>query len=66
MPKVAGRGSPRVILAVAAATIEAAYPMAFADAFAIATSVARGAVLLTGDPEILEAGGPWQVEDLRP
>lgn len=40
-------------------------PMAFADAFAIAPSAGHAAVLLTGDPEILDAGGGWPVEDLR-
>jgi predicted nucleic acid-binding protein len=50
---------------VAAARIKAEHPMAFADAFAIATSAAYGAVLLTGDPEIIDAGGDWEIEDLR-
>jgi predicted nucleic acid-binding protein len=50
---------------VASARIKAEHPMAFADAFAIATSVAYSAVLLTGDPEIIDASGQWQVEDLR-
>jgi len=48
-----------------AARIKAAHPMAFADAVAIATSEAHDAILLTGDPEILEAAGTWTVEDLR-
>ncbi len=39
--------------------------MAFADAFALAAARAHDAVLLTGDPEILEARGDWKVEDLR-
>jgi hypothetical protein len=39
--------------------------MAYADAFAVATAVAHRAVLLTGDPEIIDAGGGWRVEDLR-
>ena len=50
---------------VASARIKAEHPMAFADAFAIATSLAYSAVLLTGDPEIIDASGQWQVEDLR-
>ena len=50
---------------VASARIKAEHPMAFADAFAIATSVAYSAVLLTGDPEIIDAPGQWEVEDLR-
>jgi len=48
-----------------AAAINAAHPMAFADAFALATAAAHDAVLLTGDPEILDASGPWMREDLR-
>ena len=48
-----------------AASIKAAHPMAFADAFAIATATAYGAALWTGDPEILGAPGRWVVEDLR-
>jgi predicted nucleic acid-binding protein len=48
-----------------AASIKAVYSMAFGDAFAIATAIAHDAVLLTGDPEILDAPGEWSVEDLR-
>lgn len=48
-----------------AAAIKVDHPMAYADAFAVATSVAHEAVLLTGDPEILSAGGGWAVEDIR-
>ena len=48
-----------------AASIKAAHPMAFGDAFAIATAIAHDAVLLTGDPEIVETRGRWTVEDLR-
>lgn len=55
--------SPQRILAAAA--IKADHAMAYADALALATSVAHDAVLLTGDPEILDAKGDWQVEDLR-
>ena len=39
--------------------------MALADAFAVATALAHEAVLLTGDPEILDIGGTWMTEDLR-
>lgn len=49
-----------------AAAIKAAHPMAYADAFALATAAAQGALLITGDPEILDAEGPWAREDLRP
>ncbi len=48
-----------------AAAIKAAHPLAFADAFAIATAQAHDAVLLTGDPEILGCDGEWRAEDLR-
>lgn len=48
-----------------AASIKGRYPLAYADAFAVATSSAHEAVLLTGDPEIIDAGGSWAVEDLR-
>jgi predicted nucleic acid-binding protein len=48
-----------------AARIKADHPMAFADAFAIATSIAHSAVLLTGDPEIIDAPGGWNRENLR-
>jgi len=48
-----------------AAAIKALHPMAFADAFAVATAQAHDAVLLTGDPEILAARGDWAVQDLR-
>ena len=49
-----------------AAAIKARHALAYADAFAIATAVAHGASLLTGDPEILGDGDPaWQVVDLR-
>lgn len=48
-----------------AASIKGRYPLPYADAFAVATSSAHEAVLLTGDPEIIDAGGSWAVEDLR-
>ena len=48
-----------------AAHLKAGYPMAYADAFAVATAIAHGATLLTGDPEILDGDPAWPVEDLR-
>ncbi|HEX3980807.1 MAG TPA: type II toxin-antitoxin system VapC family toxin [Acidimicrobiales bacterium] len=48
-----------------AARIKARHPMAYADAFAVATAMAHDATVLTGDPEILDADGPWRTEDLR-
>ena len=49
-----------------AATIKARHAVAYADAFAVATAVARGASLMTGDPEILDRGDPsWPTIDVR-
>jgi predicted nucleic acid-binding protein len=48
-----------------AARIKASYLMAFTDAFAVATAMAYRATVLTGDPEILDADGPWRTADLR-
>lgn len=48
-----------------AAAIKAAYPLALADAFAVATARANDAVLWTGDPEILDADPGWLTRDLR-
>ena len=48
-----------------AASIKATHRVSYADAFAVATSQAYDAVLLTGDPEILGADAGWQLEDLR-
>lgn len=48
-----------------AARIKARHAMAYADAFAVATTLAHGARLLTGDPEILSADQGWPVVDLR-
>jgi predicted nucleic acid-binding protein len=50
---------------VQAAAVKAEHPMAFADAFAVATAKAHDAVLVTGDPEILDAGTGCATEDLR-
>lgn len=49
-----------------AARIKARYQMAYADSFAVATAMAHGATLLTGDPEILGGDPTWPVADLRP
>ncbi len=38
-------------LALEAAKIKADYPMAYADAFAVATALREGAAIVTGDPE---------------
>lgn len=51
---------------IEAAIIKAAHPIAFADCFAISTAADNGAVLFTGDPEILGIEGlPCEVRDLR-
>lgn len=47
-----------------AAAITSEHPMAYADAFAAATALARRAMLLTGDPELLLPSAPWAFEDL--
>src|SRR5659263_319624 len=50
---------------MAAARIKAQHALAYADAFAVATTLAYDAVLYTGDPEILETTAGWPVRDLR-
>jgi predicted nucleic acid-binding protein len=55
-------GEERIL---AAAVIKATHPLAHADAFAVATALAHGAILVTGDPEILEADADWPLEDVR-
>lgn len=53
--------SERVLVA---ARVKAAHPLAYADAFAVATAMAHDAVLLTGDPEITGRAVGCRVEDL--
>ena len=50
---------------LAASDVKARHRLAYADAFAVATAVANDAVLVTGDPEILETSGEWRTEDIR-
>lgn len=50
---------------IEAARVKAGHRMAYADAFAVATALAHGADLLTGDPEILRGDKSWSVVDLR-
>ena len=52
-------------LVVDAARIKADHPMAYADAFAAALTVAGNATLWTGDPELLVDGSSWRWRDLR-
>ena len=48
------------------ARLKARAPIALGDFFAIAAAAANDAVLLTGDPEILElADPPCELEDIR-
>jgi predicted nucleic acid-binding protein len=51
----------------AAADLKADNPIALADCFAVALAAKEGAVLLTGDPEIIERADqfPCDVKDLR-
>lgn len=59
---------PGVSAMRAAADLKASHPMALADCFAVALAASEGAVLLTGDPEIIDRAEslPCEVEDLRP
>ena len=50
---------------LAAAQIKAVQPIAFADCFAAATALARGATLLTGNPELLNRDIGCGLRDLR-
>lgn len=50
---------------LAAARVKAIHPLAYGDAFAVATAAARHAVLLTGAPEITGRPVGCRVEDLR-
>ena len=43
-------------LALAASHIKASYPIAYADCFAAALALEKGAALVTGDPEFKEVG----------
>lgn len=52
-------------LVIDAARIKADHPMAYADAFAAALTVAGDATLWTGDPELLLDGSSWRWRDLR-
>ncbi len=52
-------------LVIDAARIKADYPMAYADAFAAALTVACDATLWTGDPELLIDASTWRWHDLR-
>jgi 5-enolpyruvylshikimate-3-phosphate synthase len=42
------------------------HPLAYGDAFAVATAAAHDATLLTGDPELTTRPVGCRVENLRP
>jgi predicted nucleic acid-binding protein len=50
---------------MAAARIKAVHPLAYGDAFAVATAAAHDATLLTGGPELTSRQVGCRVEDLR-
>ena len=49
-----------------AARLKHTYRMSLGDTFAAATAIRHGAVLWTGDPELLCPDRVWTVRDLRP
>ena len=49
-----------------AAVIKSAHGVSYADAFAVATAIAHDAVLVTGDPDILNGDPSWPIESVRP
>lgn len=65
-PRIA-ENLPGVSAMRSAAALKAEHPMALADCFAVALAATEGAVLLTGDPEIVEVAAklPCDVQDLR-
>lgn len=58
---------PGVVAMRAAAELKADFAMPLADCFAVALAAAEDAVLLTGDPEIIDVAArlPCEVRDLR-
>jgi uncharacterized protein with PIN domain len=58
---------PGVSAMRAVASLKAEHPVALADCFAIALAAENEAVLMTGDPEIIDRAKdlPCEVEDLR-
>lgn len=56
---------PDSAMVLQAARLKADHPMAYADAFGAALAIAEGAILWTGDPELLVDGALWQWRDLR-
>ena len=58
---------PGIAAMRATASLKAEHPIALADCFAISLAATENAVLLTGDPEIVERAEtlPCEVRDLR-
>lgn len=58
---------PGVVAMRAAAELKADFAMSLADCFAVALAAEEDAVLLTGDPEIIDTASrlPCEVRDLR-
>lgn len=56
---------PSTARVLEAATVKADHRLSYADAFAAATALARDAVLLTGDDELLIDDATWTTVDLR-
>jgi len=56
---------PSELRVIDAARIEADHSVAYADAFAAATTAALDATLWTGDPELFVPDAPWRWRDLR-
>ena len=50
---------------MAAARIKALHPLAYGDAFAVATAATHDAVLLTGDPGLTSRSVGCRIENLR-
>lgn len=50
---------------MAAARLKMRYSISYADAFAASTTLQHGAILLTGDPELLELAGKFPLEKLQ-
>ncbi|MBU4226163.1 MAG: type II toxin-antitoxin system VapC family toxin [Chloroflexi bacterium] len=50
---------------MAAAQLKIKYPISYTDAFAASTTLQHGAILLTGDPELLELSGKFPLEKLQ-
>lgn len=50
---------------IEAAKIKAQFPIAYADAFAVATAIKYGATLITGDPDFNKVGNLIKIEWLR-